>query len=142
MLNKPFSRGCRIGRQQCQVIDRVVLAERPYIVPDPSPSDKRFPAGKDQCSGPANLIDKIVHLTPCEFVSVRISQLVEAIDGHRYESMPHQYRELIERDRQAKALQAERDQILEERKHAPPALYVKNERRPVGPRRLKKLLGA
>ncbi len=42
--------------------------------------------------------------------------------------MPHQYRHLIEGNVEAKPLQAERDQVLNIREHAAPALNMKHER--------------
>ena len=55
--------------------------------------------------------------------------------------MAYQYRNLIERDGQAEALQAECNQILEKRQYPAPTLYMKDEGTPSAVHGLKKVLG-
>ena len=101
-------------------------------------ADERFASSKNEGSFAANLVDQVIHLAPGEFIAVRVGELVESVDGQGHESVPHQYRELIEGDAEAQALQAEGYQVLDEGEYAPATLYVEDQRAPPG----KVVLGA
>ena len=93
-------------------------------------ADERFAAGQNEGSSPANLIDEFVHLPPGQVVTVRVAELVEAVDGDRDEAVPRQHRRLIVGDAEPQRLQAECDQVLKKGQHPAAALDVQDQRTP------------
>ena len=117
----------RIGGPQGYGIEYIVSPQRRDPLRDPLASDEGLAAGEDEGSLAAYLRDDLVDLTPREFVPVRIAEFVETVDGERHEAVAHQHGKLIESHVQSQALQAERDEVLQECEYATPALNVKDE---------------
>ena len=117
----------RIGRLQGQCFEQIVLSQRCEPLRYALASDERLTTSENEGALAANLSDELAHLTPREVVPVRISELVETVDGEGYESIAHQHGKLIESHGQPQPLQAERDEVLEEREYASPALHVEDE---------------
>ena len=102
--------------------------QRMNVPTDSLGADERVATGKNDYAASAYLTDELVELAPGIVVATWIAQLVEAVDGKNNQAVTDQDGHLIERYRHSHSLQAERDQVLDERQYSPAALHVEQQR--------------
>ena len=81
---EPLPGGLRGGRSQGERLNVVRGAERLYALSYALLTDKGLTAGKNERTVSSNLFDQLSHLTPREFVPIRIGEFIESVDCEDY----------------------------------------------------------